>query len=121
MRIICLPSELRDSAQAALPRAPTPAQQTVSSSASLVTTLARFVEPPHEAAHRFLGSEARTSPALLLSRAAEAMTSELCGLQVHIDEAWFVEELDILALALEGSWTQHAATFKPDCEIKQVL
>lgn len=97
--------------QEALPHAPPPLKQTVMSRAAVLTTLARFVADPMAPPRQFPSGDARTSPEHLLMVAAEAMTDELCGLTVQTQQAWFVEENDLLALALGGSWVQHAAEF----------
>lgn len=43
---------------------------------------------------------------------AQALTDELCGLEVTFDELWFVEEQDLLALALKGRYKKHQSLLK---------
>lgn len=46
-----------------------------------------------------------------LRAAVDAMTHDLCGLQTSLTEAWYIEEQDKLALALNGKWVKHDAPF----------
>ena len=41
-----------------------------------------------------------------------------CGLTTSFSEVWFVEELDLLALALNGKYVKHPAPLQ--CEAKIV-
>mmetsp|Transcript_29348 Transcript_29348/g.82770 ORF Transcript_29348/g.82770 Transcript_29348/m.82770 type:complete len:351 (-) Transcript_29348:436-1488(-) len=93
------PVDVRQALASALPRAPPPAQQTVREPSILHTTLARLVEPP-----------ASSNAARSLLDATAAMTNLLCGLRTTLDALWFVEEEQLLALALGG---QHADTEIP--------
>ncbi|KFM24839.1 Translation initiation factor IF-3 [Auxenochlorella protothecoides] len=93
------PARLRTALRAALPEAPT--TQTVREQDILHTTLARLVAPPGTAPDG-------TGPAARLHAAAEAMTRDLCGLQLTLDRLWFVEEHDLLALALGGRYRKRA-------------
>jgi hypothetical protein len=101
------PAELRARLRAALPRAP--AAQVVADADILHTTLARLVPPP---GRRDAGG-ARRGGALAegeigrvdaeaLRAAAAAMTAELCGTRTLMQSLWFVEEEQVLALALGG-------------------
>ena len=73
-----------------------PEKQTVTSPEILHTTVARFVEPPER-------PEA-------VARALEAATRGLCGHTLAFGELAYVEERDLLALALRGDY---AATEYP--------
>jgi len=81
------PGEFRAKLRAALPNAPV--NQLVSDQYILHTTLARIVHPP--------------ANLTFASRLSSALTDELCGLEVTLDRAWFVQERHKLALALKGS------------------
>ncbi len=41
--------------------------------------------------------------------AVEALSGALCGLQALFSEVWFIEEQDLLALALNGRYLRHVA------------
>ncbi|KAK9845374.1 hypothetical protein WJX81_004792 [Elliptochloris bilobata] len=47
--------------------------------------------------------------AAALRAAVDAMSAALCGLQATLSELWYVEEEDLLALALGGRFVQHPA------------
>jgi hypothetical protein len=47
----------------------------------------------------------------LLEVAAD-VTQELCGLTAVFDQLWFVEEQDLLALALRGRYIKHPYSLK---------
>jgi|APGre2960657444_1045066.scaffolds.fasta_scaffold00198_1 predicted Rdx family selenoprotein len=87
------PQELRGALRAALPRAPM--RQLVSEPLILHSTLARVLRTPP-------GGVAILQPAIT------ALSAQLCGLEVLFDVAWFVEELDALALALRGEYRARA-------------
>ncbi|GBG00104.1 hypothetical protein Rsub_12845 [Raphidocelis subcapitata] len=111
------PEDIRASLRHALPHAPPPAQQAVREPAMLHTTVARLLSParrPAAARRRGRGGEEVGAEALAgeLARAAEALTSELCGLEAFFDEMWFVEERDLLALALGGSYVKRASLMR---------
>lgn len=59
--------------------------QTVREQDILHTTLARLVAPPGTAPDG-------TGPAARLHAAAEAMTRDLCGLQLTLDRLWWVPQ-----------------------------
>ena len=44
-----------------------------------------------------------------LQEVMEDLSDELCGLIAEFDELWYVEEEDLLALALGGSYVKHAS------------
>lgn len=85
------PSRLRKELRQALPNAPE--NQLVSDLYILHTTLARIVGTP------FAGADGRD----IAKRMSQALTDELCGLELTLDTAWFVEEKHKLALALRGA------------------
>jgi hypothetical protein len=39
------------------------------------------------------------------------LSDELCGLKARFDEAWLVEEQDLLALGLRGRFAKHLAGY----------
>ena len=43
-----------------------------------------------------------------LTRMADALSQHLCGLRVSLPELWFIEEEDLLALALGGKFRKRA-------------
>ena len=117
------PGDLRASLRAALPRAPPAAAQAVREPALLHVTLARLLAParrPGLAAagrgKRIRGDKSEEIPpkelARELTRAARALTAELCGLEAAFDELWFVEEADLLALALGGRFRKRASLLR---------
>lgn len=44
-----------------------------------------------------------------LVQAAAALTAELCGLTATAETLWYVEEQDLLALALQGRMVRHTS------------
>ena len=85
------PSELRKRLRESLPRAPK--KQLVSDAHILHTTLARLVRLPR----------ATTDDRKLAEDLSQSLTDELCGLELILDRAWFVQEHHKLALALKGA------------------
>ncbi|KAI8476976.1 MAG: hypothetical protein J3K34DRAFT_516229 [Monoraphidium minutum] len=111
------PQELRIALRAALPRAPPPADQAVREPAMLHTTLARLLAPPRRPAARGGGGGGGEEVpagelAAEVQRAAEDLTYELCGLTAVFDELWFVEEHDLLALALGGRYSKRQSVLR---------
>jgi hypothetical protein len=47
-----------------------------------------------------------------LEEVAADLSDELCGLVAQFEELWFVEELDLLALALRGRYVKHAGPLR---------
>ena len=85
------PSQLRRELRQALPNAPQ--NQLVSDLYILHTTLARIVGAP------FPNADGNG----IAKRMSQALTDELCGLELTLAGAWFVEEKHKLALALRGT------------------
>lgn len=100
------PSALRRALAAALPRASR--VQVVNDRSILHTTLARIVRAPQARAAPGgrRGAAGGDGAGAALRAAAAAITRELCGLQVVMDQLWFVQEEDRLALALDGRLTK---------------
>jgi len=97
------PSELRRRLRESLPRAPK--QQLVSDAHILHTTLARLVRlPPATKDDRKLAEDL-----------SQSLTDELCGLELTLDRAWFVQEHHKLALALKGALDKVDMPF--DCSL----
>ena len=97
------PSAFRDALRAALPNAP--AAQTVSDEHTMHTTLARLLRPPPGA-----GGDAAAATAAAAAIARQ-LTERLCGVEVTLPIAWFVQERDKLALALGGAHDATPTTF----------
>ncbi|BDA45523.1 hypothetical protein COCOBI_07-3100 [Coccomyxa sp. Obi] len=101
------PEAVRRALRGALPRAPPAEHQTVQDAAILHTTLARLLRlPTAPAAGRVLRSGAPDGAALLRSAVAR-ISAELCGLRATLPTLWYVEEEDLLALALNGRVRKH--------------
>lgn len=99
------PFDLRQQLAAALPKASR--QQIVQDRSILHTTLSRLVTVPRlGSGHGGEAAEGSGSEgAAVLQRAVDEMTRELCGLRAVMDQLWFAEESDKLALALGGHFT----------------
>ncbi|KAL6765696.1 hypothetical protein V8C86DRAFT_2457060 [Haematococcus lacustris] len=110
------PMALRKALAAALPNAPPPDAQMVKDTTMLHTTLARLLQPP-AAVH------GRDQPldAGLVRRAVEAVSDRLCGLTTSFSEVWFVEEQDLLALALQGRYIKHPARLRCPASLRARL
>ena len=93
------PSELRNRLKIALPGASK--RQIVTDTALLHTTLARVAVTPSDIGRIEEKLERNANPEALWS-AATALTQEFCGLQTDMNVLWYVEEQDMLALALNG-------------------
>uniref|UniRef100_A0A7S0V870 Uncharacterized protein n=1 Tax=Polytomella parva TaxID=51329 RepID=A0A7S0V870_9CHLO len=125
------PAEIRRALTAALPAAPPPEQQMIRNPVILHTTLARFLLPrsgirntsvpfSHSLAtpaHPYLspgvvGTKIPEATAAAMREMVRKLSDELCGLETEFNEAWFVEEHDLLALALYGSVKHHMAQFQ---------
>jgi len=105
------PADIRAALAAALPRAPGPAGQMVREPLIFHTTVARLLAPLR-APHSWLGSRraggGEPGPEAVAADVAAAvagLSSELCGLTATFSELWFVEERDLLALALRGNFS----------------
>jgi hypothetical protein len=69
------------------------------------TTLARLLRPPPGA-----GGDAAAATAAAAAIARQ-LTERLCGVEVTLPIAWFVQERDKLALALGGAHDATPTTF----------
>jgi len=90
------PEELRHDLAVALPRAPPADQQAVKQPAVVYTTLARLLVPP--------GGALPAGAAAAAVAAAESMTVALCATTTTLQQLWYIEETDLLALALGGAF-----------------
>ena len=70
--------------------------------AILHTTIARLLEPG-------LGQSINTDE---FTRQVSELSRQLCGTRATFSEVWYVEELDLLALALRGRYVQHNAPLR---------
>lgn len=100
------PEDLRRRLKAALPGASS--KQVVTDFQLLHTTLARVAVAAGEDG---TAAAAAAEPQALWA-AAEAITHELCGLEAAIEALWFVEEQDLLALALGGRIRRRTAPLR---------
>jgi hypothetical protein len=101
------PAVLRQALGAALPNAPPKEGQMVREPAILHTTVARLLSPLKSPSGEILEPNAAQ-----LAQAAERMTAELCGTKATFDAMWFVEEKDLLALALRGEYVVYNCPFQ---------
>jgi hypothetical protein len=85
----------------ALPNAPRPEVQAVREPSILHTTVARLLKPPFQ---KQVGRKVELSGPTLLKAAVDAMTAKLCGLETELTELWYIQEDDLLALALNGHY-----------------
>eukprot|EP00897_Mesotaenium_endlicherianum_P000403 jgi/Mesen1/10363/ME000080S09755 len=92
------PAELRDRLKKALPRSPS---KQLYNRVMLHTSFARVLGPPNLPE----GGTARTPEEAtpVLRTLVDTIGKELCRTQTTIREMWYVEEMDLLALALNGS------------------
>lgn len=93
------PAELRKRLKTALPGASR--RQIIKDTALLHTTLARVAVTSSDMGTIDAKLEAHASPEALWA-AARALTEEFCGLKTEMNELWYVEEEELLALALNG-------------------
>ena len=119
------PLDMRERLKTALPQAPT---QVIKDGAILHTTLARIVKPPEsleggglqasgeDAVLTVQGRRIGPTEGLIRDRplqwAAESLTEELCGMVTVLDKLWYVEEEDMWALALDGTFSKHSLELK---------
>lgn len=95
------PSDIRQELAKVLPNSPSKSGQTVQEPSMLHVTIARLLQPPLE-----LGSTVDEGMAV---QAVAALSEALCGLKAEFDTLWFIEEQDLLALALRGRFVKHEA------------
>ena len=98
--------------QKALPRAPPQREQTVHDAAILHTTLARLVRLPEATQQgrsrgRVLKGPGADGSLAALQAALSRISAALCGLRASLPNLWYVEEQDLLALALNGRYRRH--------------
>eukprot|EP00884_Botryococcus_braunii_P018259 jgi/Botrbrau1/5116/Bobra.0128s0024.1 len=94
-----------------LPRAPPPEKQAIQQPAILHTTLARLLHGPKPQVAASFHRRALQG-ATLLQDVSQRMTDALCGLQATISHMWYVEEDDLLALAIGGQFRHQAIPFE---------
>jgi hypothetical protein len=95
------PSDIRQELTKVLPNSPGKSGQTVQEPAMLHVTIARLLQPPEE-----LGATVDEEAAVT---AVSNLSEMLCGLKAEFDTLWFIEEQDLLALALRGRFVKHEA------------
>ena len=98
--------------QDALPNAPPPEQQTVRSLPIWYTTLGRLLDVPSVS---WASATQAVSGPHVVETAAQRMTDELCGLQTVVDRLWYVWEVDMMALAMNGTWHKRDAPLAQHC------
>eukprot|EP00879_Flechtneria_rotunda_P021896 GHRR01023091.1.p1 GENE.GHRR01023091.1~~GHRR01023091.1.p1 ORF type:complete len:367 (+),score=82.02 GHRR01023091.1:3052-4152(+) len=110
------PAILRDRLRAALPRAPPLDKQVIQELAILHTTVGRVLAPTKRPMREMQDGQSQVwnlqALASALGEAVSNVSDELCGLVAAFDEAWYVEESDILALALGGTFVKHPGKLK---------
>ena len=99
------PADLRNSLRQALPQASK--KQVVTDTVLLHTTLARIATTDTNS----LEQQQLPSKEELWS-AVGKITSEFCGMQTKMDALWYVEEEDLLALALNGRIKKRTIPFQ---------
>ncbi len=70
------------------------------------STVARVLAPPNGDASAAEGNAAAAT------NTQRALTEALCGVKASLPVAWFVEEFDVLALALGGRFDKHDVPFQ---------
>ena len=100
-------SHVRERLRGAFPYAP--AKQ-MSTPYIVHTTFARVIHGVAGAGSSAVGRDSFDA----VDRACRQMMAELCGLEVDVDRYWFVEERDLLALALRGDFTAESLPLR--CE-----
>lgn len=98
------PRVFRDDLARALPNAP--AKQIVKEKVIWHSTVARVLAPPNGDASTAEGNAAAAT------NTQRALTEALCGVKASLPVAWFVEEFDVLALALGGRFDKHDVPFQ---------
>ncbi|GAX78176.1 hypothetical protein CEUSTIGMA_g5618.t1 [Chlamydomonas eustigma] len=98
------PTDLRKDLAQALPKSPPKEGQMVKEPSILHTTIARLLKPPEE-----IGQSVEATAVEL---AVRELSNSLCGVTAAFEEVWFVEEQDLLALALEGHYIKHPAPLR---------
>ncbi|GBG66674.1 hypothetical protein CBR_g66809 [Chara braunii] len=108
------PAQLRKRLRSGLPRSP---QKQMNNQVLIHTSFARLLVAPTSPNPVLQGqAEAQEShPTKLLLRMARELSKRLCRLRANLSELWYVEELDMLALALRGNMRQRK--FPLSCEI----
>jgi len=90
------PAQLRRTLRARLPRSPQ--VQMLSEEVILHSTLARIL--------KLLPGKDPAASVATLTHTAEELSHTLCGLRLTLSQLWFVEEFDLLALALGGGFSK---------------
>lgn len=103
-------ADLREDLHRALPRASK--KQVVTDTVLLHTTLARMATPKSTTSSNGEASQLKLPRKEELWAAVEAITREFCGTQTRMDALWYVEEEDLLALALNGRIKKRTIPFQ---------
>ncbi|CAM6086439.1 unnamed protein product [Calypogeia fissa] len=90
------PATIRQELRTVLPRAP---EKQLYATEILHTSIARLIGPLDSSNKVIRSKEEAVS---LLKELVRQLNEELCNFQATVRELWFVEELDVLALALRG-------------------
>ncbi|XP_022856261.1 uncharacterized protein LOC111377399 [Olea europaea var. sylvestris] len=89
------PVTIRDKLRTALPRAP---EKQLYDKAMLHTSFARLLGHPTKLSEE----ENNSSPLQIFHELVRTLNNQIRGYQATVSELWYVEELDVLALALNG-------------------
>ncbi|KAL0421919.1 UNVERIFIED_CONTAM: hypothetical protein Slati_3214800 [Sesamum latifolium] len=92
------PVTIRAKLKAALPRAP---QKQLYNEAMLHTSLARLLGPPNKLPE--LLEESKISELQIFQDLVNRLNNQIRGLKATVSELWYVEEYDLLALAVNGN------------------
>lgn len=88
------PITIRANLRRALPQAP---ENQIYDEAILHTSLARLLGPP-----KIPGLESTSDQMELFHKLVAELNNQICGFKAVVSELWYVEEYDLLALALDG-------------------
>lgn len=108
------PAVLREALRASLPQAPPAEQQPVRFPAMLHTTVGRLLAPPRRPdspGHPGMEWDMVWLQSSLLDALGD-VSDELCGLTTTFSELWYVQEKELMALALDGHYTKRASHLK---------
>ena len=90
------PITIRARLRTALPRAP---EKQLYDAAILHTSFARLLGPPKDSS---MESHSTSDQIQFFHKLVARLNSEISGFEAVVSELWYVEELDVLALALDG-------------------
>eukprot|EP01024_Parvocaulis_polyphysoides_P012083 TRINITY_DN14310_c0_g1_i7.p1 TRINITY_DN14310_c0_g1~~TRINITY_DN14310_c0_g1_i7.p1 ORF type:complete len:355 (-),score=19.36 TRINITY_DN14310_c0_g1_i7:63-1127(-) len=103
-------SDIRQHLEQNLPNVPPRQYQVVQDMNIVHTTIARIVKSPTAPGQKNSKSERRQT-SKLLQKLAQEMTEVGCGFITTVNEVWYVQEWDFLALALNGKFEYQSFPF----------